>query len=562
MDLSGYEPPILAIGSNYLYELPNQGEDGSQSRFFLTTRSLHGTRVWEAIEVESRERPEKLGGAKPVVLKDARIANSRMTEKDIQTQLFDDIRGFAAMPHWREHALLSKFNEGEKDRLGELFVDDKFENLFLRISLEYRCVNASIRSPTNEGTAGKVTSAQADTGERRAAATSRDRVITVFEELCTALHDLPTLGEATHVLRQGAVALQLMMIAGWIHHDISSGNILAFRENEDAPWTVKLADLEYAHKYLPRGEHIHTKVGTPFFMPFEVQQQRRLNWFMLPGNLKATVIYDPQHDVESIWWIWLWIVSMRISGREASRTAYQSAFKAVAHMEDLDRQRAWTGSPNLKECVGEDLGDVAAIIHNLRLAFLRLCASHKDTSPQDNYDRYSEAHALLTDAFIQVDATRHVWELLPLVQKAEMHSAVKVKLDTSSTGLWDSCIDDGFRSAPGPQPQIELDDLPAEAANIAHKRTRPNQKASQEQRSIPNISRMTRSRTKLLMEETTRKAADRTPPMTRARTRLVKEVAAVNNDATRLKRTRKRTIAESLPNQPSVDNRTKKARYR
>ncbi|KAF6759409.1 hypothetical protein DFP72DRAFT_134769 [Ephemerocybe angulata] len=496
MDLSGYEPPIVAIGSNYLYELPNQGEDGSQSRFFLTTRSLRGTRVWEAIEVESRERPEKLGGAKPVVLKDARIASSRMTEKDIQTQLFDDIQGFAAMPHWREHALLSKFNEGEKDRLGELFVDDKFENLFLRISLEYRCVNASIRSPTNEGTAGKVTSAQADTGERRAAATSRDRVITVFEELCTALHDLPTLGEATHVLRQGAVALQLMMIAGWIHHDISSGNILAFRENEDAPWTVKLADLEYAQKYLlPQSEHIHTKIiGTPFFMPFEVQQQRRLNWFMLPR--KAVFIYDPQHDMESIWWIWLWIVSMRISGREASRTAYQSAFKAVAHTMDLDRQRVWQGSPNLKECVGEDLGDVAAIIHDLRLAFLRLCASNK-ASPQDNYDRYSEAHALLTDAFNQVDATRHVWELLPLVQKAEMHSAVKLKVDIiSSVGSHGSCVGDGFRSADEAPAQVKLENKSTKTPNVAPKRNQVKRKANDIDIRID--TRMTRARKRLM----------------------------------------------------------------
>lgn len=47
-------------------------------------------------------------------------------------------------------------------------------------------------------------------------------------------------------------ALQLMFCAGWVHRDISSGNIMAYRknlDNKEQPWRVILADLEYAKRY-------------------------------------------------------------------------------------------------------------------------------------------------------------------------------------------------------------------------------------------------------------------------------------------------------------------------
>ena len=45
------------------------------------------------------------------------------------------------------------------------------------------------------------------------------------------------------------LALQLMFCAGWVHRDISSGNIMAHRDSD--AWQAKLGDLEYAKKYPP-----------------------------------------------------------------------------------------------------------------------------------------------------------------------------------------------------------------------------------------------------------------------------------------------------------------------
>jgi len=42
-----------------------------------------------------------------------------------------------------------------------------------------------------------------------------------------------------------------MFCAGWVHRDISSGNILAYKARTGDPWIAKLADLEYAKRFPP-----------------------------------------------------------------------------------------------------------------------------------------------------------------------------------------------------------------------------------------------------------------------------------------------------------------------
>ncbi|KAF6759410.1 hypothetical protein DFP72DRAFT_885107 [Ephemerocybe angulata] len=396
MDLSGYEPPIVPIGTNYLYELPNQGEDGSQSRFFLTTRSLRGTRVWEAIEVRSRKRPQRIRGAKPVILKDVRIDSSRLTEKAIQKQLFGDIRAFASNPDWRKHPLLSKFDEADKDKLVDLFENDKFEDLFLRISMEH--ITPATKSNNVEGK-----------DEASVTELSKIRVVTVFEEVCTALDDLQTLGEVMDIMKQTLLPLQLMMLAGWVHRDISSGNILAFREHSNAPWTVKLADLEYAKKWSPEAKQEDSKTGTAFFMPWEIQNRRRERkscrdpWIIL--------IHDFQHDLESIWWIWLWIITCRVAGWQYSRELVAGIFVDVARPGDLRREEAFgMGIPGLDVYIHEALKSFPPIIDRVRDRLVDLMIMHVQRPAEANFERFSEGHMLLKQGLEDLNATKSTWE--------------------------------------------------------------------------------------------------------------------------------------------------------
>jgi len=73
----------------------------------------------------------------------------------------------------------------------------------------------------------------------------------VFKQVCVALHDVLKLGDVMtallscvfcEILRShcaipqvliGSIALQLMFLAGWVHRDISSGNLYWFEGNND-----------------------------------------------------------------------------------------------------------------------------------------------------------------------------------------------------------------------------------------------------------------------------------------------------------------------------------------
>ncbi|KAF6759421.1 hypothetical protein DFP72DRAFT_1004910 [Ephemerocybe angulata] len=498
IDLTGDELPIDTIGTSYLYELPNQSEDASQSRFFRTTRSLRGSRVWEAIEVKSREEPIPLPNARPVVLKDAWIDSSRLTEKAIQTQLFGDIRAFAARPDWREHPLSSKFDEGQKDRLADLFEGDKFENLFLRISLEYKALG-------------------------RFQYTHRILEEPGYHCVWRSVYStgLPTLGEATDILKQSVVALQLMMLAGWVHHDISPGNILAFRKKENVPWRVKLADLEYARRCSnDSNDRLIPPIGTAPFMPCEIRAQRRVMWTFLT---RANLIYDFQHDLESIWWIWLWLITSRLNDSGRSQEAYRHVFINSLN-EDTGHARKviWGGFCDYSTSLHTKLGDVFSIIDNLRAKLLDLCCQNKDTSNsvEDNYERYSAAHALFQESFRSLKAIDNTWESLALLKRRKFEAHGEGQFGSQENAPQVHSSSDIRRTGTKHQK--------AQRTTAASKNKMPMKTADEP----PTVMRATRSLTKRKLDEESPRAVDATGPrMTRSRTRLARGKMSSPNQA-------------------------------
>ncbi|KAF9540041.1 hypothetical protein CPC08DRAFT_731033, partial [Agrocybe pediades] len=171
-------------------------------------------------------------------------------------------------------------------------------------------------------------------------------------ENCTTVGDLKKLGEVFEVLRQVLIPIQLMFVAGWVHRDISAGNILAYRQSEADTWTAKLSDLEYAKPFPPTDDVEAAKdpeTGTPYFMPIEVHTSRCI---FLPAEMKNSqlqgsqdtaqagsesdeaaekkqlalyksqkewqpagdeygkvhVIHNFQHDLETLWWLILYVL--------------------------------------------------------------------------------------------------------------------------------------------------------------------------------------------------------------------------------------------------------------
>ena len=148
------------------------------------------------------------------------------------------------------------------------------------------------------------------------------------------------------------VALILMLLAKWVHRDISVGNIILV-EDEFGQWTGRVSDLEYARVFdsTPSGHKdpktvswilrcvafavVNFLQGTPFFMPWEVHSRRRLrpkpppydeNSFPSAAELQLASssvaendaeeqwppFYRYDYDLESLWWILLWTCLFRV----------------------------------------------------------------------------------------------------------------------------------------------------------------------------------------------------------------------------------------------------------
>ncbi|GJE94444.1 hypothetical protein PsYK624_106140 [Phanerochaete sordida] len=164
----------------------------------------------------------------------------------------------------------------------------------------------------------------------------------VYEEVCTPLNAVKALDDVLWNVSQAAAVLALVHSAGWVHRDISSGNILIYEGK------VKIADFEYAKKFgfdAPADTQTHDlKTGTGSFMSIEVScgeycftprtresttsqptvnlKRDALEKTKPQGKARASVAYDPFHaassgsnprttvwrytplnDMESLWWL-------------------------------------------------------------------------------------------------------------------------------------------------------------------------------------------------------------------------------------------------------------------
>ncbi|KAF5334195.1 hypothetical protein D9611_014507 [Ephemerocybe angulata] len=362
----------------FIYRFP--GDSASSSRFFKTTGvvqeassetlSCGTTRVWKAIEVANFEGKALADNLTPkeIIIKDVWIDGPADTEKQIQDKVFKSIDDFVGGPQpWRDHPCLAKFPPSRLDDLETLITNKKYQERFLRIRGRFEGplsksvakdtwaspsiftqapVEAVSMSPLKtQRNRSKYQSTSASqvapvpksalqfkmSGEIHTEFAPKKRCFFYFDEVCTRVSHVPTFGDAVDILRQASAVLILMFCAGWIHRDISTGNVLAMKES-DGKWLLKLADLEYAKEFPSPGQKARGdwKTGTPYFMATELQRGRYLQpqktlELIEPDSETQTgaaaqlhdVVHNLQHDLESLWWIGFYIGAVKI-GHQAS----------------------------------------------------------------------------------------------------------------------------------------------------------------------------------------------------------------------------------------------------
>ncbi|TFY65936.1 hypothetical protein EVG20_g5161 [Dentipellis fragilis] len=415
MDEIGYDPTIqrrLDIDGNkrelcLVFEVQDQEKD--KKRYFKTLHSVAEhlslrvtgrlTRVFKVIEVGSFDDLAPIPCAKPQILKYVWLDAEAKTEREIQNKIFEDLDKFATkVKDWDEGrsqlpAEFTKVSPEEQEMLRTAVCKrEDYKRHFLTIDCDQQGFQSKPVSPDAKSIDGIFTRVSPTTvsaslpyadssRSHMTSATSsqqpedkgtrqpRDYVPkrqyrVVFNEVCEALQNVRELKTVIRGIQDCLTGLQLMFLAGWVHRDISGGNMLWFSEAEMQGRGI-LSDLEYAKKFDPNGQgsadpKTDTQ-GTPFFMPIEIQRQghiyrprKAVELEELPSrstieqSKSPRMIHNFEHDLESLFWVLLWTITVR-AGNESTRRHVARIFQQDSHCS-REREEVITAG---NELVGE-----------------------------------------------------------------------------------------------------------------------------------------------------------------------------------------------------------------
>ncbi|KAJ3793984.1 hypothetical protein GGU11DRAFT_811558 [Lentinula aff. detonsa] len=150
----------------------------------------------------------------------------------------------------------------------------------------------------------------------------------VFEEYATTIYDERNLANILKAIADVLLALHWIHSAGWVHRDISDGNLYYHKERNIG----LIGDLEYAKKVDDQLHH-NVRTGTPYFMasealsgkysfyPYPITPQPPLDpleeYESIPVPVPALKVDTPTpppfnhnalHDMESVWWVLVYTI--------------------------------------------------------------------------------------------------------------------------------------------------------------------------------------------------------------------------------------------------------------
>ncbi|KDN33534.1 hypothetical protein RSAG8_13375, partial [Rhizoctonia solani AG-8 WAC10335] len=140
----------------------------------------------------------------------------------------------------------------------------------------------------------------------------------VFKEIGKPVHDLRNWTDVFTAIQGGWEGLHAMNLCGYVHRDVSSGNILLVPASGSFGQRGVIMDLEYAKKTDDTSAPHDVKTGTTAFMATEVAFMKH---YRLRDVHKASsrskhksgltpppFRHNPLHDMESIWWLCVWMM--------------------------------------------------------------------------------------------------------------------------------------------------------------------------------------------------------------------------------------------------------------
>ncbi|EFI26987.1 other/FunK1 protein kinase [Coprinopsis cinerea okayama7 len=467
----GYDPHITLLDDrSFIYEFPPDGQN-TGSVYYHTIESINesrtlrltgrSTRIWKVLQVVSKTDSTPVKGATELILKDVSLDSNSPTEADIQDMLFKDVRLFAKDPNWQEHPFLEDFPEHYKTLLATALEGDNFKKYFSCItakhvgsptlsvhpdawpapdifpkeappkqSMQSTYHSVRIGHPTPADSIPPLSISESKAPQKKRVSATQDptpvaesdcipgRTLAprhqcrfILDSVCTPLHDIPTLGEAIDILEQTLIGLWIMFCAGW---------------------------------------------GTPYFMSCEIQTGRYLKEAKKTGgklgkakgksgegkreSRSEQVAHNIQHDLESIWWLMLWLATTRPKCLATGTASVFFQQRLDAEYASL-RKLLFTESEGLAE--NEHLSRVPEplkfFIHSgledLRNdLYAEYTERNKAPASRDDITSYSWVMSVAFSQFFDViREARDDWGGIELVIETELQRALKASAMTRKT---------------------------------------------------------------------------------------------------------------------------------
>ncbi|KAF7790435.1 hypothetical protein EIP86_001390 [Pleurotus ostreatoroseus] len=338
----GWDMSMSPLGDGRNFDIRLDSLDGTQ-RIYRTQQLLScpglydllgkGTRVWKAVLLDKGE-PQ----GEPVILKDAWVD----ADREIEGNILKYVRALPVntethTPMYLEGAFPTTVCHGyvfvDADRTHVDSVRSHFPADDITEEQDESIPPFGLRSSSQHE------QSVAPPGSRSRRWWAHYRI--VFKEVGKPLSQAQTIPVIFKTLAQIAYALYHLHQGGWVHRDISPGNILIVGDRGT------LIDMGYATKF---GQGPEYQIGTPGFVPIEVGQQGYLlRWAVpspkgskkarsptpskeeilrrmlphegeeLPKREKIVPEFSPEppfrynalHDLESLWWVAVYFLIKR-----------------------------------------------------------------------------------------------------------------------------------------------------------------------------------------------------------------------------------------------------------
>ncbi|KAJ3779845.1 hypothetical protein GGU10DRAFT_391420 [Lentinula aff. detonsa] len=308
------------------------------------------TRVWKVQDAQGKTR----------VLKDLWLKHDRLEEHQIYENILKDVEN-SAKPEHREKArnavAVRLLTPLEHCRVKVSGIADDDTNLVILRGYDMKNAQTTpLMSPSKPNPPKKqsigfsfsddqdaefVTEASQDSGlqvpqrvvhnslqETEIPNDQRYHYRIVFQEYATTIYDERNLANILKAIADVLFALRLIHSAGWVHRDISGGNLYYHKERNIG----LIGDLEYAKK-VEIQSHRNVRAGTPHFMASEAisnaylfypypitpkppRAPLKLYERPPPSDTPLGVVepapppfnHNALHDIESVWWVLVYTI--------------------------------------------------------------------------------------------------------------------------------------------------------------------------------------------------------------------------------------------------------------